>query len=242
MTSKDLKDLLQTMATEGTDRVEVDERELIPRIRSRRRRRAGLAAAVSASTAVVIAAAAFAVLPDGDQKQPPVAGPTTAAPVVPTVTITAGGVPRFACGSAFTAPVTGDPSLRLEVTQQVVTRDAGANTAGVGLQVTNTTGNPLELFGTPAAPGIIVVKDGIVVATRLAEQTSGHNWTFAPGQTDTLKSGMATTRCLPDGTQGSDRLEPGSYQIYATKEFTQQADAGRRRVTAAGGPWTIELK
>ena len=39
MTSDDLKQLLQSVATHGTDTVELDEHALVPRIRRRRHRR-----------------------------------------------------------------------------------------------------------------------------------------------------------------------------------------------------------
>ncbi|MFI5710361.1 hypothetical protein [Kribbella sp. NPDC051620] len=239
MTSRDLKDLLQTMASDGTDRVPVDEQTLIPRIRSRRRRRAGLAAAVAASTAVVIAAGAYAVLPGsgGGDEQP------VAAPPQPTITIKPGQVqPVLACGAKFSAPLAGDPSMKLEVTQQVVTRDDRGGAGPISVQLTNTTGKPLDLFDTPGGPSIFVVKDGVVVATALAQHTSGYHWKFAPGETRTLKTAMSTTQCIPGDLPGSKELAPGAYQIYAVKNFMQYSDVQLPKVPAAGGPWTVELK
>ncbi|WP_020386628.1 hypothetical protein [Kribbella catacumbae] len=235
MSSGDLKNLLQDLATEGSTGVELDEQQLVPRIRTRRRRRAGLVAAVSASTAVMLAAGAFVVLPGGEREQPPVA--------TPTVTATAGWINAFSCGGTFSAPLTGDPSLRFDVKPQEATRDAQGIAAMFALQMTNTTGKPLELFGTPNAPRVVVVKDGVVVAEPLGETLPGHHWKFGPGQTVTLQVAMAIRRCERTAVPGSTQLEPGNYQIYATKTFSHSGDGSSRTdVVVAGGPWTIQLK
>ncbi|NEA33260.1 hypothetical protein [Streptomyces sp. SID13031] len=237
MTSRDLKDLLQTVAANGTDRVAVDEQTLIPRIRSRRRRRAGLAAAVGASTAVVIAAAAFAVLPNGDQKQPPVAAPNP----VPTVTLKPDRVKGFACGSPLTGAITGDPSLRLDLNDKVLTVDARGFAGPFNAQLTNTGSKSLDLFGTPYGPWIVVVKDGVVVGGTFVEAQPGKGWKFAPGQTITVPTSFSARQCTPDGLEGSARLAPGTYQLYATKDLRQKSDLPSG-IVAAGGPWTVELK
>lgn len=239
MSSGDLKNLLQDLATEGSTRVELDEQQLVPRIRTRRRRRAGLVAAVSASTAVVLAAGAFVVLPGGEREQPPVATSTP----TPTVRATSGWLPAFGCGNTFTARLTGDPSLRFDVQPQEAIRDATGVAAMIDLQMTNTTGKLLELFGTPNAPRTVVVKDGVVVAEPLAETLPGHHWKFEPGQTVTMRVAMGIRQCERTATPGSKQLEPGTYQIYATKTFSRFGDgSGRTDVVVAGGPWTIQLK
>ncbi|MDX6263956.1 MAG: hypothetical protein QOH84_5644 [Kribbellaceae bacterium] len=233
MTSHDLKDLLQTMAANGTDRVPLDEQTLIPRIRSRRRRRTGLAAAVAASTAVVVAAGAYAVLPGGEQTP-------VAAPPQPTITLKPGPAPSpLACGSTATASVTGDPSLKLDVTQLEVVRDASGR-APLDIQLTNTTDKALDLFGTRYGPAITLVKDGVVVSTSSMETDAGKNWRYEAGQKVTQKVFIDTDRCgVPNSTK---QLEPGTYQAYATKSFTQKTDVDPAKVVVAGGPWTIELK
>ena len=48
MTSDDLKQLLQSVATHGTDTVELDEHALVPRIRRRRHRRPSVSPASQA--------------------------------------------------------------------------------------------------------------------------------------------------------------------------------------------------
>jgi hypothetical protein len=235
MTSHDLKDLLQTMAADGTDRVPLDEQTLIPRIRSRRRRRTGLATAVAASTAIVVAAGAYAVLPGGDQNQPQVAAPT------PTVTLKPDRVKGFACGSTLTGSIVGDEALRFEVSGQAVTADS-RGLGELGIQLTNTTSEPLDLFGGPSIARIVVVKDGVVVATPLAEHAIGKPWKFDPGQTVTSKVFLDAHQCTTDGVPGTTPLAAGTYQIYATKDFQANSDTGRSGTVAAGGPWTIELK
>lgn len=238
MSSGDLKHLLQDLATEASTTVELDEQQLVPRIRARRRRRAGLVAAVSASTAVVLAAGAFVVLAGGDREQPLVAPPTP----TPTVTATAEWMAIFSCGSTFSAPLTGYPALRFDVKPQVATRDARGPAAIFGLQMTNMTGKPLELFGTPNAPRVVVVKDGVVVAHPLAETLPGHHWKFSPGQTVTMQTAMDIERCNRGGLPGPAQLEPGSYQIYAMKSFSRMGDTTYKDLVVAGGPWTIQLK
>lgn len=238
MSSGNLKNLLQDLATEGSTRVELDEQQLVPRIRARRRRRAGLVAAVSASTAVVLAAGAFVVLPGGEKEQPPVATPTP----TPTVTATGEWMAAFSCGSTFSAPLTGYPALRFDVKPQEATRDAQGIAAMFALQMTNTTGKPLELFGTPNAPRVVVVKDGVVVAQPLGETLPGHHWKFGPGQTVTMQVAMAIRRCEPTAVPGSTQLESGTYQIYAMKTFSLYGDDARDDFVIAGGPWTIQLK
>lgn len=96
MTSVELKNLLQDLAASGDGRVDVDEQQLIARIRARRRRRGALTAAVAASTVVVVAAGAYAVRPNDGIDRPPVA-------VTPTAK--AAPAPRFGelCGKPFTA-------------------------------------------------------------------------------------------------------------------------------------------
>ncbi|MEV6417072.1 hypothetical protein [Kribbella sp. NPDC051718] len=238
MTSRDLKDLLQTMAADGTDRVSVDEHELVPRIRSRRRRRAGVAAAVAASTAVVVAAGAYAVLPGGADEQPPVA-----APPQPTVTLKPSGPSVLDCGSTFTAPIIGNPSLKLDVSQTEVVRDGPGKGAPLDIQLTNTTDKTLDLFGTRYGPAITLVKDGVVVSTSSMETLAGQRWKYEAGKTVTQKVFIDTFRCNTNGVPNStEQLAPGTYQAYATKSFTQTTGASQSKVLVAGGPWTIELK
>jgi hypothetical protein len=235
MTSRDLKDLLQTMATDGTDRVPLDEQTLIPRIRSRRRRRTGIAAAIAASTAVVVAAGAYAVLPGNDE-------PPAAAPVKPTVTLSPGGVRGFACGSSLTSSLAGDPSLRFDPATPVATRDATGRTLRVDFKLTNTSNQALDLFGTPYGPWVVVVKDGIVVGGTSGENQPGKAWPLTPGQSVTMESAFDAHRCTRDGSERTEPLAPGSYQVYAYKDFMHSTDTGRDDVIAAGGPWTVELK
>jgi hypothetical protein len=232
MTSHDLKDLLQTMAADGTDRVSVDEQTLIPRIRSRRRRRTGIAAAIAASTAVVVAAGAYAVLP-GNEETPP-----AAAPVKPTVTLTPGGAPAMsACGSSLTSPLAGDPSLRFDPATPVATRDTTGRTLRLDFKLTNTSDRAQNLFGTPYGPWVVVVKDGIVVGGTSGEPDPGKAWPLAAGRSVTMDTAFDASRC-----PGFGPLAPGTYQLYAYKDFTQKTGAGRDKVIAAGGPWTVELK
>jgi hypothetical protein len=239
MSSGDLKHLLQDLAAEGSTTVELDEQHLVPRIRARRRRRAGVVAAVAASTAVVLAAGAYVVLPGGEREQPPAAVPE------PTVTLASPGwVTPFACGATFTAPLTGDSSaLRLAVPLQEVVRAAKGSYAPIVLQVTNVSGKPLDLFGTPGGPHIFVVKNGVVVGSPLGERMPGHRWRFDPGQTLTLRTAMDTQRCNREGQSGPAQLEPGTYQLYAMKTFSPYGDEpARGEFVVAGGPWTIQLK
>ncbi|GAA0935669.1 hypothetical protein GCM10009554_22590 [Kribbella koreensis] len=238
MTSRDLKDLLQTLASDGTDRVPVDEQTLIPRIRSRRRRRTGIAAAVAASTAVVVAAGAYAVLPGADQEQPP-----AAAPPVPTVTLKPHQENGFVCGSRLTAPIAGDPTLGLAVTQQTVTPDANGVMASINVELINSAAAPVNLSGSPAGASLVVVKDGIVVATPLAERAIAKRWKFGPNETVTVKTFLSIRQCTTDGQQGTVPLEPGTYQLYATKSFKEISELPKLPdIVIAGGPWTIELK
>jgi hypothetical protein len=218
MTSHDLKDLLQTMAADGTDRVSVDEQTLIPRIRSRRRRRTGIAAAIAASTAVVVAAGAYAVLP-GNEETPP-----AAAPAKPTVTISPGDVRGFACGSSLTSSLAGDPSLRFDPAAPVATRTANDRALQMEFKLTNTSDKTLNLFGTPYGPWVVVVKDGIVVGGTSGEAQPGKGWPLAPGQTVTMESGFDANRCTRDGSERTEPLTPGSYQVYAYKDFRHNTD------------------
>lgn len=234
MTSHDLKDLLQTMAADGTDRVSVDEQTLIPRIRSRRRRRTGITAAIAASTAVVVAAGAYAVLP-GNEEPPP-----AAAPVKPTVTMTPGR--GFACGSSLTASLASDPSLRFDPAAPVLTREANGRMLRLDFKLTNTSDKSLDLFGTPYGPWVVVVKDGIVVGGTSGENQPGKGWPLTPGQSVSMESEFPANRCTVDGSLGTEPLAPGSYQVYAYKDFMGKANADREDVIAAGGPWTVELK
>ncbi|MEU4390927.1 hypothetical protein [Kribbella sp. NPDC023855] len=242
MTSGDLKHLLHDLAADGAERVELDEEQLVPRIRSRRRRRAALTAAVAASTAVMLAAGAYAVLPGGGQEQWPAAGgtPTPARPPVPTMTITPGETRAWdACGASLTAAITGDPSLLVSVTTRKVARSAGAASAPIGVQVSNTTGRTLDLTGTPGGPGLVVVKDGVVVARPLGERSMGRRWVFTPRQTATIVTSLSLRRC---DRLGPPVLEPGSYQLYALKTFHQnRRDFALYQVQAAGGPWTVQV-
>jgi hypothetical protein len=237
MTSRDLKDLLQTMAADGTDRVPLDEHELIPRIRSRRRRRAGLASAIAASTAIVVAAGAYAVLPGGSDDQPPVA-----AAVKPTVTLSPGGVRGFACGSSLTSALAGDPSLRFDPVTPVATRDATGRTLEMVFKLMNTSDQALDLFGTPYGPWVVVVKDGIVVGGTSGENQPGKAWPLSPGQSVSMESAFSAHHCTRDGSVGTEPLAPGSYQLYAYKDFMHNTDTAGGKVIAAGGPWTVEVK
>jgi hypothetical protein len=235
MTSHDLKDLLRTMAADGADRVTVDEHDLVPRIRSRRRRRAGVVAAVVASTAVVVAAGAYAVLPGDD-------APPVAAPVKPTTTLDPKGVRGFACGSSLTSSLTGAPALRFDPATPVATRDADGRFLRMDFKLTNTSDKALDLFGTPYGPWVVVVKDGIVVGGTAGENQPGKGWPLAAGQSVTMESSFPASRCTADASVGTEPLAPGSYQLYAYKDFLHNTDAGRDEVVAAGGPWTVELK
>jgi hypothetical protein len=234
MTSHDLKDLLQTMAADGTDRVAVDEQTLIPRIRSRRRRRTGIAAAVAASTAVVVAAGAYAVLPGNEE--PPAAAP---APAKPTVTLAPDGARGFACGKALTSSLAGDPSLRFDPAAPVLTREANGRTLRLDFKLTNTSDKSLDLFGTPYGPWVVVVKDGIVVGGTSGENQPGKGWPLTPGQSASMESEFTVNRCTLDGSLGTEPLASGSYQVYAYKNFMH--NKGASRLIAAGGPWTVEL-
>jgi hypothetical protein len=234
MTSRDLKDLLQTMAADGADRVTVDEHELVPRIRSRRRRRTGIAAAIAASTAVVVAAGAYAVLPGSEE-------PPAAAPVKPTVTLSPGSPIGFACGSTLTSSLTGDPSLRFDPAAPVATRDGG-HTLRLDFKLTNTSDKAQDLFGTPYGPWVVVVKDGIVVGGTAGEPQPGKGWPLDAGQSVTMATGFTAYRCEPGSTERTELLVPGSYQLYAYKSLTRPTAGGRAEVIAAGGPWTVELK
>jgi hypothetical protein len=65
MTSDDLRHLVNTVATEGTDKVRLDEDRLLPRIRRRRRRRLAITGLTAVGATAVIAVGAYAVLPGG---------------------------------------------------------------------------------------------------------------------------------------------------------------------------------
>lgn len=238
MTTGDLKYLLQGLADDGAERVELDKEQLVPRIRTRRRRRAALTAAVAASTAVMLAAGAYAVLPGGGHEQSPVAGATSTPAPAPTMTITSWKADWAACGATLTGALTGDPALRLRVMASEVTRSAGPS-AQVGVQLFNTTGRTLDLFSGPGGPEIVVVKDGVVVAVTSREQANGRSWLFRPRQSITSVTTVPLSRC--DTVRGL--LEPGSYQLYALKTFNEnRRDFALFQHHAAGGPWPIELR
>jgi hypothetical protein len=238
MTSGDLKYLLQGLADDGAELVELDEERLVPRIRSRRRRRASLTAAVAASTAVMLAAGAYAVLPGGGQEQPPVTGGTSTP--APTMTTTSWKTADWAaCGARLAGPLTGDPALRFWVAPHDVTRSTAGLSAQIGVKLVNTTGRTLDLTSGQGGPEIVVVKDGVVVAVPQREQARGRRWLFTPRQHVTLVTEVPLRRC---DRIGSRTLDPGSYQLYALKTFNQnRRDYALVQLHAAGGPWTIEL-
>ncbi len=141
------------------------------------------------------------------------------------------------------AAITGDPRLRLDVAPQEVTRDAQGMAARVGMQMTNTTGKLLDLFSNPSGPSVVVVKDGVVVATPLAQRMPGHHWKFEPGQTLTVQVAMGVRQCERGAAgPGATQLEPGTYQLYALKTFSPSGGPYLPELVVAGGPWTVQLK
>ena len=79
MTSDNLRHLFKTVAAEGTDKVQLDEDRLLPRIRQRRRRRSALTGLTAVAATAAIAGGAYAVLPGRTDaevaKKPAPAGP-----------------------------------------------------------------------------------------------------------------------------------------------------------------------
>ncbi|WP_433013068.1 hypothetical protein [Kribbella sp. CA-294648] len=243
MTSGDLKYLLQGLADDGAELVEVDKEQLVPRIRSRRRRRAALMATVAASTAVMLAAGAYAVLPGSGPEQWPVAGgpptsaPTLARPAAPTMTVSTEKKAWDTCGARLTATITGDPSLRIMVTTRKVKLSADGASGWVPVHISNTTGRTLDLASATDGPRFVVVKDGGVVALTPREPMAGRRWLFLPRQTATVVTALSVRPC------GTGRgLDPGSYQIYALKTFNENRPGYPFvQLQAAGGPWTIQV-
>ena len=227
MTSKDLKDLLGTVAAEGRDTVDLDEQHLVPRIRSRRRRQRIIVAAAGLGTAAVIAAAAVAIVPNLGSDEAPVASG-----------LAANGVAIGECDGAVSGSPRADQPLKLAATGTLVPSATNPDFGKIKLDVTNTTGAPVTLM-TGTTADITVVQQGRVVATPAAVRDSGVPVVLAPGETKSIESTVSLRRCGEAAAQTKQRLEPGGYELYATQRFSP-TDGGQE-IEAQGGPWSVAL-
>ena len=227
MTSKDLKDLLGTVAAEGRDTVDLDEQHLVPRIRGRRRRQRIIVGAAGLGTAAVIAAAAFAIVPNLGGDEAPVASG-----------LDANGVAIGECGGAVNGSPRADQPLKLAATGALVQSKTNADFAKIKVDVTNTTGAPLTLK-TGTSADITVVQQGRVVATPAAIRDVAVPLVLAPGQTKSFESTVSLRQCGEAAAQAKQRLEPGAYELYATQRFSP-TDGGQE-IEAQGGPWSFAL-
>jgi hypothetical protein len=228
MTSKDLKDLLGTVAAEGRDTVDLDEQQLVPRIRSRRRRQRIIVAAAGLGTAAVIAAAAVAIVPNLGTGEPTVASGTG---------LEANGVAIGDCGGPVSGQPRADQPLKLAAAGTLVP-SSNADFARIKVNVTNTTGAPVTLT-TGNSAQITVVQQGKVVATPAGTRDLAVQVVLAAGETKSIESTVSLRRCGEAATQTKQRLEPGAYELYATQRFSP-TDGGQL-IEAQSGPWTVEL-
>lgn len=225
MTTNDLKNLLQKLAAEGTDTVDLGENHLVTKIRSKRRRRGAIVGAAGLATAAVIVVGAVAIVPGlrDQQEQPPVAQ---------SIGLSIGG-----CDGAVSGLPRSDAALRLTATQKEI---AGTGSfASVDFEVTNTTNAPLNLV-TGKTADVTVVQQGVVVATPAPVRDSAVPVKLEPGQTYRYKSTVSLRQCGSPSAYTGQPLEPGSYELYANQRFSP-TDGGPD-IEAQGGPWSVELK
>jgi len=233
MSSKDLKDLLGAVADEGRDTVDLDESHLVGRIRTRRRRQRVIVSAASVGTAAVIAAAAVAIVPNLGNQEPTVASGTGLS-----ATGIAGIGKGAGCGAAVSGTPRPDAPMKLEAVGPVQS-GANADFATIDIQVTNTGSAAVDAI-TGKGADMTVVQNGVVVATPAGVRLKGYPVKLQPGGSEKYQATVSLRRCDAASTQTGQRLAAGSYQLYATKNFSP-ADGGQI-VEIQGGPWTVELK
>jgi hypothetical protein len=236
MTSADLRHLLQDLAADGTERVELDERQLIPRIRARRRRRTAVTGVLGLAAAGMVAAGTYAALP-GDGIAPAAPVPTVAAGTPGTITPSPG---QLTCGSTpSTAGPSTDSPLQLSLTQKVITSKPGSRTAPIGIHLTNT-GREAIAVNTAPNPGLVLVKDGVVVAEALRSRGRSGPRTVLPGQTATFAAEVDVRQCAAGSS--APVLPTGWYELYAVLDFTTGKPAAKGGwEQLVEGPMTIRL-
>lgn len=244
MTSVELKNLLQDLAASGDGRVDVDEQQLIARIRARRRRRGALTAAVAASTVVVVAAGAYAVRPNDGIDRPPVA-------VTPTAK--AAPAPRFGelCGKPFTAKLPAQSPLQLTVPSKVLARQLHQPFGSASTLLTNTSDSQIDLTSATAVWGILV-KDDVVVAVTPGMNQAARGMRLAAGKSEGYTADIALVDCRTikaGGDLSTGRsIGPGTYQLYVQLDLIVHAPSDpapattRQWTTVESGPWSVELE
>ncbi|TWD80669.1 hypothetical protein FB561_1756 [Kribbella amoyensis] len=226
MTSKDLRDLLEGVAAEGRDTVDLGEQQLVGRIRAKRRRSRIIVAASGLATAAVIAAAAVAVVPNLVSDEPPVASGEQGL-----------GIAISGCGGAVSGEPRADAPLRLAAVGDL---KAGPTPelATIDVEVTNAGTAPVDAVAGKS--DVTVVRQGVVVAVPVPARGVGETVKLQPGQSAKYQATVSLRRCGAASTQTGERLAAGSYQLYATKVFNP-ADGGAA-TEVQGGPWTVQLK
>jgi hypothetical protein len=231
MSSSELKDLLQTMAADGSETVDLAERDLVPRIQARRRRRATLSVASGLAVAVAIGAIAYGVQPGDGQpgdNQPQVAAS-------PTVEETAGRPPT--CGQPAIGRSGAEAPLSLTVTQSVLTGNSGGWAAKVATVLTNTTDKPIKLTSAPATVLYLADDNGRVVSQPTIRDGSAVELVLQPGQSHPFSSTLNIQRCDPPSSE--QPLDDGNYQLYGAHTVSQYAGIWD---DIPGGPWPVTLK
>ncbi|TCN39647.1 hypothetical protein EV644_103269 [Kribbella orskensis] len=202
MTSDDLKQVLQSVATQGTDTVELDEHALVPRIRRRRRRRTAAVGVAGFAGAAAIAVSAYAVLPGAGTES--------------TVANRGGGsqsairenpLPPYKCGVTFPAP-SSIGTRGEKVTQKTMARSADGWTGTVEDEFTSHLPKPL-MNASPTSLFAVVQKNRVVGHAVLTG--SGKPVVLQPEQSHTFRARIDIRSC--DRTPGA-RLPVGSYLIY----------------------------
>lgn len=236
MTSKDLKDLLDGVAAEGRDLVDLDEPDLVRRIRTRRRRSRIIVTASGLATAAVIATAAVAVVPELRGQEPTVAsdgGVSEASEGVSGLSRTTG------CGALISGAPRSDAPVKLAATGPL-TPAANPDFAKIDVQVTNTGATALDATTAQDGPDIVVVRDGVVVGTFSGGRDAARQVQLKPGETMTFEPAVSLRRCDAASAQTGQRLAAGSYQLYAVQTF--RPTGGGEPVEVQGGPWPVDLK
>ncbi|MFG1819206.1 hypothetical protein ACGFIF_35970 [Kribbella sp. NPDC049174] len=194
MTANDLKHLLQTVATQGTDNVELDELSLLPRIRRRRRRRTVLTGVTGLATAAVVAVSAYAVLPGAETTEVAEPGP---------VVVTTSPVPPVRCGADVPASGTGT-TLR-QLMQKTIAQSPDGWSGTVQIVQTNVLNSTL-IIGPPPRDLVVVQANKIVGHAVLASAVGTVK--IPPKQMHTSSAGIDIRSC------GGTRLAAGSYLVY----------------------------
>lgn len=221
MTSDDLKQLLQTMATEGTAIVELDEHDLVPRIRRRRRRRMVVTGIASSGTAAVIAFSVAALLPSAG----------TDSPVANREDGQAAGaltpLPPYKCGVTIPAPSSiGTPGEK--VTPKTMVRSSSGWSGSVQAEVTNVMPRNLPVIGgLPTRTFAVVQKNKVVGHATLTVTEKPVR--LLPGESHTSQARIDIRGC--DEAAGA-RLPIGSYLLYRDYPADSKPSAGWTRVEA----------